>query len=170
MAILMLESGLRMGEALQMKWADIPQTPVNGARFGLLRSAEGKSKDFRCVFSLTDRAATVLREREMSKSSGFAFANRDGRQYVGTSINNLHREVCTPKVKGKHRPIFPVDFVLNSLRHTMLTRLGELGVDAFTVMRTAGHSSIAVSQRYIHPTPGAVGGLSSGCNCPAISP
>ena len=38
----------------------------------------------------------------------------------------------------------------------MLTRLGESGVDAFTIMRIAGHSSITVSQRYIHPTPEAV--------------
>ena len=35
----------------------------------------------------------------------------------------------------------------------MLTRLGEMGVDAFTIMRIAGHSSITVSQRYVHPTP-----------------
>jgi hypothetical protein len=29
-------------------------------------------------------------------------------------------------------------------------------MDAFTMMRIAGHSSIVVSQRYIHPTPEAV--------------
>jgi hypothetical protein len=29
-------------------------------------------------------------------------------------------------------------------------------VDAFTIMRIAGHSSIVVSRRYIHPTPEAV--------------
>ncbi len=38
----------------------------------------------------------------------------------------------------------------------MLTRLGKSGVDVFTIMRIAGHSSIVVSQRYIHPTPEAV--------------
>jgi integrase len=47
-------------------------------------------------------------------------------------------------------------FVLHSLRHTMLTRLGESGVDAFTIMRIAGHSSIVLSQRYVHPTPEAM--------------
>jgi len=35
----------------------------------------------------------------------------------------------------------------------MLTRLGEAGNDAFTIMRIAGHSSVTVSQRYVHPTP-----------------
>jgi len=35
----------------------------------------------------------------------------------------------------------------------MLTRLGEAGADAFTIMKIAGHSSVTVSQRYVHPTP-----------------
>lgn len=67
-----------------------------------------------------------------------------------------YRAACTPKIEGKRRALFPADFVLHSLRHTMLTRLGGSGVDAFTIMRIAGHSSIVVSQRYIHPTPEAV--------------
>jgi integrase len=155
-AVLMLESGLRIGEALHLEWPDITLMPVNGARFGFLRVREGKSKNARRVIPLTDRAAAMLQEREKSKSSGFVFANREGKPYVGTSINHLHRNVCAPKVKGKRREILPADFVLHSLRHTMLTRLGESGVDAFTIMRIAGHSSITVSQRYIHPTPEAV--------------
>jgi integrase len=44
------------------------------------------------------------------------------------------------------------DFVVHSLRHTMLTRLGESGADAFTIMRIAGHSSITISFRYVHPS------------------
>ncbi len=59
-------------------------------------------------------------------------------------------------IEGMSKPIFPADFVLHSLRHTMLIRLGESGVDAFAIMRIAGHSSIVVSQRCIHPTPEAV--------------
>ncbi|MBL8178764.1 MAG: tyrosine-type recombinase/integrase [Bryobacterales bacterium] len=48
---------------------------------------------------------------------------------------------------GKHSNS-PTGFVLHSLRHTMLTRLGQAGVDAFTIMKIAGHSSITISQRY----------------------
>lgn len=89
-------------------------------------------------------------ETEAQLANRFVFANGDGNPYVGTSINHLHRDVCAPRIEGKRREIFPADFVLHSLRHTMLTRLGESGVDAFTIMRIAGHSSIVVSQRYIH--------------------
>jgi len=48
------------------------------------------------------------------------------------------------------------DFVLYSLRHTFLTRLGESGCDAWTLARVAGHSSVAVSGRYVHPSEDAV--------------
>jgi integrase len=43
-------------------------------------------------------------------------------------------------------------FVLYSLRHTFLTRLGESGCDTWTLARIAGHSSIAISARYVHPS------------------
>ncbi|NDQ57955.1 MAG: tyrosine-type recombinase/integrase [Acidipila sp.] len=47
-------------------------------------------------------------------------------------------------------------FVLYSLRHTFLTRLGESGCDAWTLARIAGHASITISARYVHPSEDAV--------------
>jgi integrase len=32
-------------------------------------------------------------------------------------------------------------------------RLGEAGADAFTIMRLMGHSSVTISQRYVHSSP-----------------
>ena len=50
----------------------------------------------------------------------------------------------------------PKDGVIYSFRHTALTHLGESGADAFTIMRIAGHSSVVVSQRYVHPSPASI--------------
>jgi len=50
----------------------------------------------------------------------------------------------------------PDDFVLHSLRHTFGTRLGEAGADAFTIMKLMGHSTVIVSQRYVHPSPESI--------------
>jgi integrase len=47
-------------------------------------------------------------------------------------------------------------FVLHSIRHTFLTRLGESGCDAWTLAKVAAHSSIKVSSRYVHPSGDAV--------------
>jgi Phage integrase family len=46
--------------------------------------------------------------------------------------------------------------VLYSLRHTFRTRLGDSGCDAWTLARIAGHSSISISSRYVHPSHDAV--------------
>ncbi len=43
-----------------------------------------------------------------------------------------------------------------SLRHTFLTRLGQSGCDVWTLARIAGHSSIAISARYVHPSEDAI--------------
>ena len=155
-ALLMLETGLRIGEALNLEWPDVTLKPLHGSRFGFLRIREGKSKSARRVVPLTDRALAMLRVRASASNGPFVFGNREGERYVSTSINHLHRKAFAPKQDGKSRQLFAGEFVLHSLRHTMLTRLGEAGVDAFTIMRIAGHSSIVVSQRYIHPTPESV--------------
>jgi integrase len=123
--------------------------PVTHARFGYLQVVEGKSKNARRTIPLTDRVQSMLQDRISDRASGIVFANRDGQHYLVTSINHLHQKV-------RRQIGLPKDFVLHSLRHTMLTRLGEAGVDAFTIVRIAGHSSITVSQRYVHPSPEAV--------------
>jgi site-specific recombinase XerD len=46
--------------------------------------------------------------------------------------------------------------VLYSFRHTFLTGLGENGCDVWTLARIAGHSSISMSSRYVHPSGEAV--------------
>ena len=64
----------------------------------------------------------------------------------------------SPK-KHKHKKVIrddlqlPNDCVIHSFRHTFLTRFGEAGADAFTIKKVAGHSSVTISERYIHPTP-----------------
>ena len=50
----------------------------------------------------------------------------------------------------------PEEFVPHSLRHTFGTRLGESGAETFTIMKLMGHSTVTVSQRYVHPSPEAI--------------
>ena len=68
---------------------------------------------------------------------------------LNSSLDHVHRELRA--TLG-----LPKDSVLHSLRHTYGTRLGESGADAFTILRLMGHSSVTVSQRYVHPTPHAL--------------
>ena len=146
-AILILDTGLRVGEAVNLGWPKVHLEPANGARFGYLRVVEGKSKNARRNLSFTSRVRAMLAARRRESQSPWVFpgASADKPRLV-TSLDHQNAEVRKLlKLSG--------EFVLHSLRHTMLTRLGEAGADAFTIMRIAGHSSVTVSQRYVHPTP-----------------
>jgi integrase len=75
-----------------------------------------------------------------------------------SSLRKQHAKAFTTLVeeasKRNEKPVRP--FVLYSLRHTFLTRLGQSGCDAWTLARIAGHASITISARYVHPSEDAV--------------
>ena len=145
---LLLDAGLRIGEALALEWRDIHLEPASGAKFGYLRVRDGKSRFARRNVPLTGRVSEMLKARKEQYGTPWVFAENPSRPMWGTSLDHLHKQ---------HRDTLkmPSEFVLHSLRHTYGTRLGEAGADAFTIMRLMGHSSVTVSQRYVHPTPEA---------------
>ena len=71
-----------------------------------------------------------------------------------SSTLRTFEKIAEQAAKHNLKPVRP--FVLYSLRHTFLTRLGESGCDVWTLARIAGHSSIGISSRYVHPSEDAV--------------
>jgi integrase len=51
--MLLLETGLRLGEALALNWTDIELDAANGKKLGYLLVREGKSQNARRHVSLT---------------------------------------------------------------------------------------------------------------------
>jgi len=68
--------------------------------------------------------------------------------------NQVFKALAEQAKENNQKPIRR--FVLYSLRHTFLTRLGESGCDAWTLARIAGHGDIRISARYVHPSEDAV--------------
>jgi integrase len=157
-AVLMLDTGLRVGEVVRLQRSDVYLKPVGKAVFGYLRVHDGKSKNAKRTIPLTARVRSMLETRlDREPILLWVFKGDGGDSHLlVTSLDHMHAKIARPIVKGKRVNRFSSEFVLHSLRHTMLTRLGEAGADAFTIMRIAGHSSVTVSQRYVHPTPEAV--------------
>jgi integrase len=146
-AVLILETGLRIGEAVSLEWHDVHLQPAVHAKFGYIRIRHGKSKNANRNLSLSERAASMLRARKTGSKSSWVFpGDNSDSAILGRSLDHQHAAVRTAMK-------LPKEFVLHSLRHTMLSRLGEAGADVFSIMRIAGHSSVTVSQRYVHPTP-----------------
>jgi integrase len=146
-AMLVLDTGLRIGEALALEWRDVHLTP-NGSQWGYIQVRVGKSSNARRAVPLTRRAHAMLAQRRAASETLFVFADNRNVLHV-SSLDHLH-------AKTRNTLKFSPEFVLHSLRHTYLTRLGLAGVEAFTIMKLAGHSSVTVSQRYVHPTPQAM--------------
>jgi len=124
---------------------------VNG-RNGTLLVTHGKTKAARRVLPFTPRVREVLQTQwEMAKQP------EEGWVWPATTKSG-HVEPCS--LKRQHRKALRLSkvrpFVLYSFRHTFLTRLGESGCDTWTLARIAGHSSIAISARYVHPSEDAV--------------
>lgn len=148
-AILILDTGLRAGEALSLEWENVHFDPLKGAKLGFVHVGKGKSKNAKRNLSITNRVRQMLEERFKDHKTEWVFPAPDGTPMLVSSLDHLHNEV---RETLKLNP----EFVIHSLRHTFLTRLGESGADAFTIMKLAGHSSITMAQRYVHPTPEAM--------------
>lgn len=138
---LLIETGLRVGEALTLDWQQVNLKENPG--FLSVRAVHAKSGKTRSI-PLTPRARAVL-EAGTAPRKGLVFRNAEGGRLYHTWLNQQHAAVRT--ALG-----FPAEFVLHSLRHTFGTRLGETGAESFTIMGLMGHSTVIVSQKYVHPT------------------
>ena len=144
-ATVLADSGLRPDECHRLRWEEI--TWMNG-RNGTLLVTHGKTAAARRVLPMSPRVRSLLEQRWVAAgrpSEGWIWPAPTKTGHIDHStLKKQHAR--TLKVSGV-RP-----FVLYSLRHTFLTRLGESGCDAWTLARVAGHSSVAISSRYVHPS------------------
>ncbi|MCA1605673.1 MAG: site-specific integrase [Acidobacteria bacterium] len=84
LAILLLETGLRLVDALVLKWTDIELDAANGKKLGHLFVREGKSKNACRHVSLKSRAQEMLVNRSLESKSEYVFANNGGKPYLVT--------------------------------------------------------------------------------------
>jgi integrase len=148
-ATVLVDTGLRPEECYRLVWDSI--TWVNG-RNGTLLVTHGKTKAARRVLPMTPRVRHILETRwnvNGRPSEGYVWPAPTKTGHIEPS--SLKKQHGNALKLSKVRP-----FVLYSLRHTFLTRLGESGCDVWTLARIAGHSSIAISARYVHPSEDAV--------------
>jgi integrase len=144
-ASVLFDTGLRPDECASLRWEYIAFANGSG---GLLQIASGKTAAARRVLPMTPRVRSVLWNLWLAANrpeSGFIWPGETRTGYVHAErIRRMHLKVME---ESKVRP-----FVLHSIRHTFLTRLGTSGVDVWTLARIAGHSSIKISARYVHPS------------------
>jgi integrase len=144
-ATIILDEGFRPGEVFALRW---PHVLLNEDGTGLIQIVEGKSKAARRVLPMTPRVHALLLARHEAAGKpedGWIFPS-------GSNCGHLNGDAAREQHTKGLDDSGVKDFVPYVLRHTALTRLGErAGGDVFALARIAGHSSITVTQRYVHP-------------------
>lgn len=144
-ATIIAEEGMRPGEVFALRWPHV-LTGEDGR--GLIRVVEGKSKAARRILPMTQSVHALLAARFEAQgrpADGWVFpsGSKEG-HLTQDSASRLHAAaVKDSKVSA---------FVPYTLRHTALTRLGKAARgDVFALAKIAGHSTITITQRYVHP-------------------
>ena len=154
-ASVLADTGLRPDECYRLRWEDL--TWENG-RNGSLLVRYGKTAAARRVLPMTSRVRTILEGRwnqAEKPTEGWLWPAPTASGHIGhSSLKKQHMKAFhTVNVEAKKNNLRPMTpFVLYSFRHTFLTRLGQSGCDTWTLARVAGHSSIGISSRYVHPS------------------
>jgi integrase len=155
-ATVLSDTGMRPEECFRLRWESINW---NVGKNGTLLITHGKSAAARRVLPMTHRVNgvfTSLWNDAGKPEEGWIWpAPTKSGHLEPSSVRKQHaRAFKTMRENNPKKPVRP--FVLYCLRHTFLTRLGQSGCEAWTLARIAGHSSIAISNRYVHPSEDAV--------------
>lgn len=154
--VLMLEAGLRIGEALALAWEDVlwGRRAIRIHRTLIRMSSEAtsyvqntpKSKTSKRTIPLSDRALDVLKRlKERKKDTHYVFA-RDLEAEVPYSYSSVEfhiRRLCKDlgiSYRGLH-----------AFRHTFATNCYERGCDVKILSKLLGHADVAITYNiYIH--------------------
>lgn len=136
-AVLMLGTGIRPGEALALSVADVDLSNQT------LHIRDGKTPAARRSIRLVGEAWRV--------ASNHAGPARRGSQWLLADRHPVHALV---ELSKEHRRVCDragLRFCLYDLRHTFATRMAERGMPLTTLASILGHSSLRCVTRYVHP-------------------
>lgn len=158
--IFLLNTGLRIGEALALEWRNIDfenQRITVRSNVVFVKDRTGSNKKYRCIkqpstktkngsriVPLNDEAIRALISlRGINGSTPYVFATKKGKRIHPRNIDRTFRGIlqrCGIPCTGVH-----------SLRHTFASRLFAKGIDVKTVSELLGHSDVGITyDTYIH--------------------
>jgi integrase len=143
------EAGLRQGEMLALEWGDIDfvaQTlTVRRATWRGLTGSPKSGRDRK--IPLSTRLAAALRAHRHLRSD-LVFCHEDGSPFTRSAVEAALRHSC--KLAGLRK------IGSHVLRHTFCSHLAMQGAAPKAVQELAGHSTLAMTLRYMHLAPSAL--------------
>jgi Site-specific recombinase XerD len=136
MVILALNTGMRRGEILGLKWHDID------FRRGIIYLLDTKNGEKREI-PMNEQVKTALIRTNKHPDSPHIFCRADGKPY-----RDIRKSFFTALKKAGI-----INFRFHDLRHTFASQLVMSGVDLNTVRELLGHKSLKMTLRYSHLSP-----------------
>lgn len=158
--IFLLNTGLRIGEALALEWGNIDfkkqlatvrsnvvyvKDRTNSSRsYCCVKQPSTKTKNGSRIVPLNAEAVRALISlKGLNGSTPYVFATKNGKRIHPRNVDRTFRGIlrrCNIPCTGVH-----------SLRHTFASRLFAKGVDVKTVSELLGHSDVGITyDTYIH--------------------
>ena len=131
-----LNTGMRKGEILSLKWTDIDLANR------VISLVQTKNRMIREVPMNDTVIGILIRLRENSKSP-YVFCKKDG---------NPYKDIRGAFQSAVHKADIK-DFRFHDLRHTFASHLVMAGIDLRTVQELLGHKSFQMTLRYSHLSP-----------------
>jgi integrase len=131
---LMANTGIRRGEALQLRWADVGHEEIRVLSTEDERTKSGKWR----IVPLSEGAREALE----------AFKRDGDRVLPRIRPESLSRAFLHDAARAS------LDGSLHTLRHTFISHLVMKGVPLRTVQILAGHAHFTTTERYAHLAPG----------------
>jgi len=134
--VIALNTGMRRGEILNLKWQDID------FRRGIIYLLRTKNNERREV-PMNEAVKMALIKVRKHPNSAYAFCSRGGKPFY-----NVRKSFFTALKKSGI-----INFHFHDLRHTFASHLVMSGVDLNTVRELMGHKSLDMTLRYAHLSP-----------------
>lgn len=164
--LVLLFAGLRKGEALGLRWADLDfDRKIIHVRRSIVYPTSNKrgevnedlkTKSAKRDIPMVPELKYAFMEARKNANSIYVFSNRAGDFMSESSFRRMwdiiaYRQI-DPEVKDiLHQRTLDFDVHPHQLRHTCITRWIEAGLDVPTVQRLAGHKNPEVTLRiYTH--------------------
>lgn len=130
-----LQTGMRKGEILNLKWNNID------FKYNYIELLETKSGKARKI-PISNKLLSVL--KKTIKINEYVFIN----EATGKPYKDIHKSFNSALKRANIS-----NFRFHDLRHTVATRLVEKGVDLVVIKEILGHSKIETTMRYAHAVP-----------------
>lgn len=130
-----LNTGMRRGEILSLRWKDID---FHKGFIFIGDSKSGRSRSIPINMKVFETLKDIPQEGE------FVFFNSETKTHVKDVKTGFKKACYRAGIKGLR---------FHDLRHTAASWMVESGIDLVTVSKLLGHSSITMTMKYAHPTP-----------------